>query len=634
MRKYLFIFIFIFSNSLIAKSNLDVLSQLPAIYEPQISPDGQYLGYMQPKDDFYNIIVKNLKNPKKKPVAVTLSDARIRHFRWVSERYITFTASTPYYSSGDNAWFTMYRMGILDAEKGDIEWAFDGSRYRYNVQAPTILYTLPKDPEHILVSYYYLTGAGGHSRYGLFRVDLTDGSIKNLESSPERTQWLLDEAGNFAGYRRRGDDEEHNNLYLASGDGFTLMQDHEGAPFRNSVARIHKGKLYYYAADARGVDALFAATWQDNKLTEGERVLSFGNNDVDGILVDQSTSELVGGYGTKEFEQNKYFLDQDLAQTQADLEATFPNAEVEMTSYTKNRDTFVVSISGPQNPLEYFLYYRSKGQISFLASGYPGLDMKFPLEVTPYSYTASDGVEIPGYLAMPTGKKSLPLIVIPHGGPEARDTLSFDWMRQFFVREGYAVYQPNFRGSSGFGTKFVEKGHNEWGKRMQQDVYEGVTSLIEKKLVDPKRICIVGGSYGGYVALLAATEKQEMFKCAVSYAGLSDLTSFLDHNNKQENTVSYFEKFIGKKDDSDYLDSISPLKLVTKDTLPTLLMHGNDDTVVDVEQSVMMYNAMIKAGAKDAILLRGPGEDHWFSLGASRRVFLNETLQFVEKYTK
>ena len=143
----------------------------------------------------------------------------------------------------------------------------------------------------------------------------------------------------------------------------------------------------------------------------------------------------------------------------------------------------------------------------------------------PYPYKARDGLDIPAYLTLPPGKapKNLPVVVMPHGGPDYRDYIGFDWMAQFFANRGYAVLQPNFRGSSGYGHKFTEAGLHQWGLKMQDDISDGVKKLIADGIANPKRVCIVGASYGGYAALAGATFTPDLYACAVSFAGISDL---------------------------------------------------------------------------------------------------------------
>jgi dipeptidyl aminopeptidase/acylaminoacyl peptidase len=181
------------------------------------------------------------------------------------------------------------------------------------------------------------------------------------------------------------------------------------------------------------------------------------------------------------------------------------------------------------HPDQFFLFDRTKKSLDMIAASYSALDGKNFGAKERFDYQTSDDLTIHGYLTVPAGvaKSSLPLIVLPHGGPEGRDDMSFDWWTFFYASRGYLVYQPNFRGSDGYGFKFRSAGYGEWGRKMQDDITEGVQKLIAQGIVDPNRICIVGASYGGYAALAGATLTPDLYKCAVSVNGVSDLMGML-----------------------------------------------------------------------------------------------------------
>ena len=259
-------------------------------------------------------------------------------------------------------------------------------------------------------------------------------------------------------------------------------------------------------------------------------------------------------------------------------------------------------------------------------------------QIKPITYKAADGLEITGYLTLPHGRapKDLPLVVLPHGGPEGRDTLGFDWWSQALASRGYAVLQPNFRGSEGFGDKFVEAGYGQWGKLMQTDLSDGVRHLAKQGLIDPKRVCIVGASYGGYAALAGATMDRGVYRCAASVAGPADLRRMLIDNNDRFGSgrnagLRYWLRFMGADGVKDPdLSAISPAKMADRIDIPVLLIHGKDDTVVPYVQSTIMADAMKKAG-KPVELVTLNGEDHWLSRGATRLQMLTSVVGFLEK---
>jgi dipeptidyl aminopeptidase/acylaminoacyl peptidase len=275
-----------------------------------------------------------------------------------------------------------------------------------------------------------------------------------------------------------------------------------------------------------------------------------------------------------------------------------------------------------------------------LADAYPDIPDGMTGDVKEITYKAADGLNIPAILTLPPGQSAqkLPLVVLPHGGPEAVDRPGFDWTAQAFASRGYAVLQPNYRGSYGYGAEFRDAGFGQYGRKMQTDVSDGVGFLSAQGIVDPKRVCIVGASYGGYVALAGVTLQHGFYRCAASYGGVSDPQALLIRNRKREgqeyrdSSTRYWEKYLGIDSPmSPALDSISPLKHAAQADAPILLVHGVNDTLVPIVQSEDMEYALKKAG-KPVGLVRLEGEDHSLSTSATRLQMLTVMVAFVEKY--
>jgi dipeptidyl aminopeptidase/acylaminoacyl peptidase len=254
------------------------------------------------------------------------------------------------------------------------------------------------------------------------------------------------------------------------------------------------------------------------------------------------------------------------------------------------------------------------------------------------AYSAADGLQIPAYLTLPRGvpAKALPLVVFPHGGPADRDEYGFDWWAQAMASRGYAVLQPEFRGSDGYGWDFLSAGFGEWGRKMQTDLSDGVRALAAQGTIDPKRVCIVGASYGGYAALAGATLDTGVYRCAASIAGISGLHDFLRWRESRDNsdddtTTRYWLRFLGAASDDDpVLDQLSPIKHVDMVTIPILLIHGKDDTVVPIDQSEDMADAL-KDAKKDVTLVELEDEDHWLSRARTREQMLETLMDFLGK---
>jgi len=252
-----------------------------------------------------------------------------------------------------------------------------------------------------------------------------------------------------------------------------------------------------------------------------------------------------------------------------------------------------------------------------------------------FAYHAADGLALEGVLTLPPGptRKRLPLVVIPHGGPiGAYDQVRFDFWPQAFASRGYAVFQPNYRGSGGYGAPLREAGFGEWGRKMLSDMSDGVSALAKADVIDPKRVCIAGASYGGYAALAATTIQNGPYRCAVSVSGVSEVGSLMVGESSKTANGRYREALLGVTYAADpELQDISPLNHAANASAPILLIHGKDDTVVPFVHSLSMNTELAKAG-KPVEFLPLEGEDHWWSKEKTRVQILQGSVAFVEKH--
>ncbi len=353
--------------------------------------------------------------------------------------------------------------------------------------------------------------------------------------------------------------------------------------------------------------------------------------DVRRLWFDQNTHQLIGyTYGASQ-RQIQMFDAKAQARVSGAMKA-FPDHAVEVVSTSQDFGRLVLFTSGGDDPGSYWLIDIATGKARPLGSEYP-IEGKDVGEVRTIDYKAADGTEIHGVLTLPPGSKgkNLPVVVLPHGGPASRDFAVFDWWAQAFASRGYAVFQPNFRGSTGFGKAFHDAGYGQWGRKMQTDISDGVAALAKEGVIDPKRACIVGASYGGYAALAGVTVQHGLYRCAVSYAGVADLSAMLAENELNDPSTRYWKTFMGAKSPNDpVLKTISPIALKDQADAPILLIHGKDDTVVSPKQSTSMEKALKSAG-KPVQLITLEGEDHWLSRAESRTAMLKAAVAFVEK---
>ena len=279
-------------------------------------------------------------------------------------------------------------------------------------------------------------------------------------------------------------------------------------------------------------------------------------------------------------------------------------------------------------------------KVSQIASTSTELDRAKLAPRVPYSYAARDGVQIPGFLTRPLGAQGpTPLVLLPHGGPAALEVGGYDWLAHFLASRGYAVLQPNFRGSGGLGKAWEDAGHGEWGTGvMQHDLTDGVAALVAAGIADPERVCIVGASYGGYAALAGAAFTPELYRCAAAIAGVADLGGMLSIERGRRGfaspTLAYWRRAMGVDETgsaNEKLEAASPAKHVEGIRAPVLLIHGHDDTVVPIAQSQLMQTALEGAG-KSVQLVELEGEDHWLSRAPTRLAMLQALDTFLAEH--
>jgi dipeptidyl aminopeptidase/acylaminoacyl peptidase len=255
--------------------------------------------------------------------------------------------------------------------------------------------------------------------------------------------------------------------------------------------------------------------------------------------------------------------------------------------------------------------------------------------VRPISFRNRDGVQLQGYLTLPLSREArgLPLVLMPHGGPFARDRWSFDPWVQFLASRGYAVLQVNFRGSTGYGRDFVERGIGQWGSGMIDDLEDGVDWLVREGTVDAGHVCVVGASYGGYAALWAPIRKPERYRCAVSFAGISDIGAMLRYDNRRFTATRYAREWRRRVQGEEAIDlgAISPLRQADRIRVPLLIAHGEKDTNVPVSQSRDLIRALARRNAVVESVFYPEGE-HGFTRAQDSIDFLRRLEAFLARH--
>ena len=456
-------------------------------------------------------------------------------------------------------------------------------------------------------------------------------SFTTVKTVTGTTHWLIDETGEIVA---RG-------VVDPRGQSFSLFPGASGGvPIQVSPILEGRSRINLEGAGrTRGSLLLSELSPDDVLLREvpigggpGE-VLIRGDNTADG-LYDRDTHLLIGLVADSG-EQIKLF-DPALQRKVDASRKAFPGLRTSLVSYSRGFEKMVWLTDGAGDSGTYWLVDISKRSAVPIGRVNPDIPSEDVGPVKMFDFKAADGLAMDGVLTLPAGRepKNLPLVVLPHGGPLVPgDEAGFDWWAQAFASRGYAVFQPNYRGTEGRGEAFRRAAFGEFGRKMQTDVSDGVAALAAQGIVDPKRACIVGASYGGYAALAGVTVEQGRYRCAVSVAGLSDLTQFQywvrQRSGSDRRAESFWRALMGASAGQD-LQAISPVKLAARADAPILLIHGVDDSVVPIEQSQAMEKAL-KAAGKPVEFVTMPSEDHWLSREVTRQAMLKSAVAFVEK---
>jgi dipeptidyl aminopeptidase/acylaminoacyl peptidase len=611
-----------------ASTPLEVFGRLPTLEDVVISPDGSKLAFVRTREDKRTLLVGLLKGAETLG-GVRVGDTKLRGVKWIDDDNLLATISStslpPFGYLGDmSEWYQLTTYSVSKNRLAPLSFDVDREK-TFNVVVGT---TAVRDVEGrplLYVPGYYVTD---RTLPGLFTFSIPERRARLIAKGPEPiTDWLIDESGRIAAQFVYHDNSKLWEIRARKDDRLTLVA--------SGTAAIDMPRVLGFSADGTAVIVRFVengnSVWKPLFVKDGtwgpplEKGAAFAR-----VIEDRKSGRIIGG--VREVGDIQYvFFDNELqAHWNAVLRA-FPNERVHLVSHSDDYSKMVVQVFGANEGYVYALYDWYGHRATILGRVYEGLSAAAPVKAI--SYPAADGLSIPGFLTLPPGgmEKNLPLIVLPHGGPAVADSLDFDWWAQALASQGYAVLQPNYRGSA-LSLKFIEAGFGEWGRKMQTDLSDGVRFLAKQGTVDPARVCIVGASYGGYAALAGVTLDPGVYRCAISVAGISDLRRFRRWSAEYHLGLSqrYWDRYMGIADQNDSgLIAISPIEHVSAVTVPVLLIHGRDDTVVPFEQSDIMLSALKRAG-KSVELITMKHEDHWLSHSETRLQMLQASVAFLK----
>jgi pimeloyl-ACP methyl ester carboxylesterase len=487
------------------------------------------------------------------------------------------------------------------------------------VNLGTIASFLPHDPSHIVMT---ISGVRGRS---LCRVNVDTGRAELVDAPlPAIVGWWLDVDGvpvvrieEFSGsfrLRRKDAAGEWKVFYKIRATELDERPEYE------AVGPSDVAGEYYVLARPEGRDRIGLYRYNLTKESFGEPVIEHPQYDLVSAVISRDGTQ-VRRYCYVAHVRTCVFADAEIDGHMRSVRRYFDDsANVSVYDASEDGKVLVLLVDGPQTPPSFHRYLVDRRRLESIGPRRRSLERRAMPRASVVEWKARDGLALTGYLTRPPAAvdgMALPLVVYPHGGPESRDFMTFDPQVQYFAARGYAVFQPNFRGSDGFGRAFAALGYGQWGRAMQDDVTDAVRHLIETGVADPRRVCIVGASYGGYAALAGAAFTPDLYRCAVSIAGISDLTEFVQWRKKRWGADSegytYWLKSIGDPaTDAARLAATSPARAAAAIRIPVLLVHGKDDWIVPLSQSVMMRKALEKSGrSTELIELADEGHSRW-----------------------
>jgi dipeptidyl aminopeptidase/acylaminoacyl peptidase len=635
------------ARALAAPPPVDAYGNLESVSMVSINPAGERLAWVVNDGQSTQVTVLELSTRKTLRTFAVEPGLKVRDLMWAADDQLLFAVSATLTSTRRN-WPS--RLELLRWLAGDVtsgtlrilltegnKRALGGSQLvRRSIARPHTLIMSSLDFAPQAQGSEIGTRLGGKRRdsgfrLNVFEINTRDGKSKLLESgTPFTVEWLADAHGNPVARSEWNAEFRRFSVVAKSGSSW------------NRILEVEDGESSFVAGlvdDDTAVGVITANGQSRPTLwsvpldgSPARKLIDEPSLDAEGVLLDAYDDRPIGvRFGG--IDRPYHWLDPTMARRHAALEKSFAGRNVTIVSRSADNKRVVVAVDGPSSPLVYYLIDYSSKKADIVGEHYPALVDHPQGTVRHFKYQARDDYPLFGYLTIPAGaaERNLPLVVLPHGGPESRDRADFDWWSQFLASRGYAVFRPQFRGSTGLGDQHRLAGRGQWGLRMQDDVTDGVKALAAEGIVDPERVCIVGASYGGYAALAGAAFTPELYVCAISVAGVSDLGELLAWNEKvsgdEGDSAYYWRESIGSRDDP-RVGQKSPARFAANFRAPVLLIHGSNDSVVPIAQSQMMANALRGAG-KPHQLITLDSEDHWLSNSVTRIRMLHEIEKFL-----
>jgi dienelactone hydrolase len=625
--------------------SIEVFAARPRIEGVSISPDGRYLALIQTHDGRGAAVVLDRQTRDAAASKVVLGEPEHFQFAWC--RWATNTRLLCSYRAMASTIGLVYgvtRLVAVDADGGHMRVLLQNDEEVQGDYQDRIINWDTGKPDTVLIEadeglspsergagVTVIGNVGTHGLPAVFELNVVTGRLALRQHAREPIRhWITDRRGQVRlGWGLSGATVSYYARLDGDRDWRRLTKfeiDSAGTHFEPIAISPDDPNKAYAIAPFEGRSAVWLMDLTDKE----DPVLVFAHPLVDvSYPMFANDGTLLGVQYETDYPM-MYLTSERIRAVIESLKKVLPGKFNSVATSTRDGQVYVIRSVSDRDAPTYSVFDVRTAVLARLGAPYPDLDSASLAPMQSITFPARDGTEIPGFLSMPPGgpTRHLPLIVLPHGGPIYRDAWRYDFLRLFLASRGYAVLQMNFRGSDGYGSDWLFAAHQDWGGLTYDDVVDGGRWAVKVGIADPARMCIVGWSFGGYLALVGAQRNPDLFRCAVSIAGLSDLGLLIDEGYRWQNP-KLVEKQLGT--DPAKLKRDSPRQHATAFKVPVLLLHGDRDAQAPYAQSEVMDTALTRAG-KPHRFVTIHDADHQLSAESDRVTMLREVEAFLAEH--
>ena len=589
----------------------------------QLSPDGSYISYMAPYKDRLNVFVRRVDETDEHAIRITNETERsVAGYMWADNQRLLYMKDT----AGDENYqlYGVHRDGSDDRAYT----AFDGVR-------TSLIDDLEEQQGVVMIGM----NKRNPEVFDPYRLNIETGELTLLAENPGNIQgWMTDHDGRL-------------RVATAIVDGVNtqiLYRDTEDEPFKPVLTTNFRDVASFmeftpdnkevYAATNLHRDKTILVRMNPATCEELEVLYENERYDIASISYSRKRKKLLSVYCTGHKEPVRHYFDAEEEQLRQRIKAHFPNQRYGIADTDKAEENYLIYVGGDRTRGSYWHYNALTDEAKKIADLAPWIKSDEMNAMHPVCYTTRDGLQIEAYLTLPDGltpdtAKQLPVVVNPHGGPWARDCWGYSSEVQFLSNRGYAVFQMNFRGSTGYGRHFLEASYKQWGLKMQDDITDGVKWLIEQGIANPKRIAIYGGSYGGYATLAGLTFTPDLYACGIDYVGVSNLFTFMQTIPPYWRPMleMMYEQVGHPEHDADQLAATSPALHADKIKVPLFVAQGANDPRVNKAESDQMVEALRQRGVVVEYMVKD-NEGHGFHNQENRFDFYRAMERFLKAH--